>query len=280
MTSQLPRRPQEATTSEEVLQYYVTRARQLWHEGWRWNQKMEDLDVAFRTEFTDSNGKPHASYYVLAQHHGQGHYRTLMAKETLPIVTITDCHIEQVLEHLKTPYVRGGEILDTAEYRLVEAVFGDDADECTGQFKMNHIDEGLAVLTYLGAGSLAKRAFCLHPLVQADEALAKYFDAISGALNTIAGGTTTLSLAMEFRKAANAWLPGDAMPADSLKPSPLADVNHMLIADKVQGMKDFEKFGTDTPVCKDWQANHYAQWLEVLGASEKYPLLKKMLPTF
>jgi len=280
MTTLLPRRPQEATTEAEILQYYITRARQLWHEGWRWNQQLETLDVAFRTVFTDAHGKPHASYYVLAQHHGQGHYRRLMAQESLPIVTITDCHIEQILEHLNVPYVRGGEILDCAEYRLVEAVFGDECDERTGQYKMNHIDEGLAVLTYLGASKRAKRAYCLHPLVQDDASLSKYFDAISGALDSIAGGGTSLALAMEFRNRANAGLPEAAMSACGPLTSPLAEVNHMLIADKVQNLKDFEAFQVDSPVSRDWLANHYARWLEELGVADQYPSLRKMLPTF
>jgi hypothetical protein len=256
-------------TRAEVAQYLTTRARQLWHEGWRWDQNLEDRGEGFRTEFVAADGKRYASYYILAQYHGQGHYRRLAAQETLPIVTITDCHIEQLLEHLNVPYLRAGDMLDTAEYRLVEAVLGDEREAGSEAFRMNYIDEGLAVLTYLGASGLAKRAFCLVPLVQEDAALAKYFDAISGALDGIPGGTATLARAMEYRSVANAWLPGMPAPAGPLRLSPLKDVNDMLIADKVYRRK-----------AREAHDGYYRLWLEALGADSRYASLRDMLPAF
>lgn len=267
----LPRRPQEATTRAEVVQYFTTRARQLWHEGWRWDQHLEDLEVGFRTEFVAADGKRYASYYILAQHHGQGHYRRLAARETLPIVTITDCHIEQLLEHLKVPYTRAGDVLDAAEYRLVEAVLGDEREAGSDTFRMNYVDEGLGVLTQLGASKLAKRAFCLVPLLQDDVALGKYFDAISTALDDIPGGTATIALALEYRNVANGWLPGRQAPVGVLL-SPLKEVNDMLIADKVYRRNMLTSAQTATLDA------HYQTWLKALGALDRYAALAKMLP--
>ena len=279
MTVLLPRRPMEATTLAEVAQYYETRARQMWHEGWRWNRVLEDRGAGYRTEFK-RNGQRFASFYVMAQNHGQGHFRKWVGEEPLPIVTVTDCHIEQVLEHIGARYERVADILDSAEYRLIEASYGDERARRSGVFLMNHIDEGLAVLTAIGASEHAMRAFCLHPLVQDDAALARNFDALSEALASVPGGTRTLALAMEYRNVANAYLARVPMPAGGIRLSPLAEVNDMLVADKVQNRKDFERYHAQTHENRIRLAEYFSQWCEALGVAERYAELKAMLPDF
>lgn len=274
----LTRRPQEASTWPELEQYFTTRARQLWHEGWRWSQTLEDTGVGCRTEFTSAAGERFASYYVLAQFHGQGHFKQLVKAEPLPIVTITDCHIEQILDHIGARYLRAGDLLDTAEYRLVEAVLADNRDN-DGVFLMNHVDEGLAVLAGLGTSTLAKRAFCLLPLVRADADLAKYCESLDQALGPIVGGHEALALAMTCRGVACCWRPDTAFPEGGLPVGAVQAVHEVLIAENVQKRKALSRSNQGAKARLELDT-HYRRWLEALGAADQYNWLSAQLPEF
>ncbi len=130
-----------------------------------------------------------------------------------------------------------GRFSEWPEYRAVEARHHDRYAKRSGLPYMNHVDEGIAVLRDLGASERAQRAFCLHPLLQADDALAgqAYPDVAA-----LTADPRVLCLALEYRNVANAYLSRREVSSDdAVALSPLAEVNDMLRADKVQNAKDF-----------------------------------------
>lgn len=147
------------------------------------------------------------------------------------------------------------------QYRWIAAVYGSRVAARSRVPLMNHIDEGLAIMQECQATEASMKAFCLHPLVQDDESLATNFDWLAQR-----GPTRPLSLAMEYRATANAFLSHANGP---IKLSPLREVNDMLIADKVQNRKDFLLYHKDTHERADVLDSYFRQWLLALGVSEE-----------
>lgn len=128
---------------------------------------------------------------------------------------------------------------------------------------IQHIDEGLRILEALGSSLTARLAYCLHPLAQSDSDLAK-FDA------RLASTPEVLLATIEYRNVANRYLShhyGDTSRSAIL--SPVQDVNDMLIADKVQNRKDFEKYHLGTHKNSSRLSLYFKEWLEALGVDEK-----------
>jgi hypothetical protein len=124
---------------------------------------------------------------------------------------------------------------------------------------MNHITEGLDILDVMACTDLVKRAYCIHPMVQADVDLVKN---IAG-METLDG--RVVALAMEYRRVANAYLsPRIIKSIDEIELSPLEDVNDMLRADKLQNEKDFRKYHLGThPRSKELE-EYFANWFKRL----------------
>lgn len=137
---------------------------------------------------------------------------------------------------------------------------------------INHIHEGLAVMREIGASDFAQRAFCLHPLYQADADLTKHH------LRSLPGvPIQVILLVMEYRNQANAWLSDKVWLANfndggpslvqngTPTPGPLPEVRDMLVADKVQNYKDFRTYHLGThPRSKELEL-YFETWLKVLG---------------
>lgn len=157
----------------------------------------------------------------------------------------------------------------SVEYQLIKKFYGDRVAKRSQVPLINHIDEGLIVLKAIGAVETTKRAFCLHPLLQADADLQENYY-ISSFVDHHA-----LLLAMEYRSVANEFL-SDKMDLETIpkiRLSPLLEVNEMLIADKVQNYKDFTKYHYGTHPRSEKLNDYFHKWLEALDVN--YTMYKR-----
>jgi hypothetical protein len=146
------------------------------------------------------------------------------------------------------------------EYELIAAHYGARTARRSGVPLIAHIDEGLALLA--GATDDARRAFCLHPLLQADADLAANLDRVAAVTTP-----RVLALAIEYRAVANAALSTRTYTsAADIALSPLPEVNAMLLADKRQNYKDFLAHHAATHPRAAELDRYFRLWLERLGA--------------
>jgi hypothetical protein len=157
---------------------------------------------------------------------------------------------------------------------LIAEYYGDRRAKRSGVPYMNHITEGLVIMNRLGAGKSAKDAYCVHPIFQDDETLfanaMRYMHEVSPAV---------LVLAMEYRNVANRGLHCYQVDDPSkIYIGPLEDVSRMLIADKVQNRKDFERYHLGTHPKSNELDRYFRNWLRALDISEdRYLELKEGL---
>lgn len=166
-------------------------------------------------------------------------------------------------------------MVDTREYRAIAAHYRALSAQRPGAPLMRHIDQGLAILRHIEASDRAQRAFCLHPLVQADADLAANIARLSDFTDDI----QVIEIALEYRSIANATLSTRMITGAAEIPlSPLPDVNAMLVADKVQNRADFVRYHRDTHPRAEELDRYFRLWLERLGISEeRYAELASLL---
>lgn len=152
-------------------------------------------------------------------------------------------------------------IKDTTGYQLVADFYGDGRSKRSDIPLMNHINEGIVVLERIGANIKVQEAFATHPLFQADVDLSKNFRLVSELDQAV------VALSFEYRNIANSFLT-QHMPKDAVMLSPIAEVNQMLIADKVQNRKDFILYHFGTHEKSDILDRYFKVWLSALGISE------------
>jgi hypothetical protein len=168
----------DATTREEAIAYLNERAAQLLIYGYKrinanyslYNDTGEEWGVL--TYFDGPDGTQYQSIYVYAQHRQKGYYKAFLKKTAVPILTMQQCGLGPYLKKKGYPHLVVTGITTRPEYREIEEFYGDKRAERSQVFMMRHIDEGLTILNRINASSVAKRAFCLHPLVQNDVELA------------------------------------------------------------------------------------------------------------
>ncbi len=148
-------------------------------------------------------------------------------------------------------------------WRAIRAHYGERTARRSGVRLIAHIDEGLTILERWGASAPTGRAWCLHPLVQSDADLLETMR-----LDRLAGcDPAAVALAMAYRETANAHL-STADPTTPIALSPLAEVNAMLVADKVQNRKDFERHHAGSHPRRAALTAYFARWLARLGVDE------------
>lgn len=148
-------------------------------------------------------------------------------------------------------------------YNLIRAHYGDQKTKRSGVPLINHINEGLVVLQNIGADDHTKEAYCLHPLVQKDEDLHSNIGLLYGVHPKV------VALVMEYRSVANEYLSTRRLfPYDTIRLSPLYQVNEMLVADKIQNRKDFERYHAATHPRSKELAEYFHNWLTRLDISD------------
>lgn len=149
----------------------------------------------------------------------------------------------------------------TPEYAIIKDFYGEQTAIRSGVKLIRHIDEGLAILDDIKAREVAKRAYCLHPLLQADDTLAaNYAKRALYKCNPYA-----IVVAMEYRRVANGYLsPRHVDKMEEIDVGPLKEVSEMLIADKVQNYKDFHKYHTKHPRFSELDY-YFKMWFVKLG---------------
>jgi hypothetical protein len=155
------------------------------------------------------------------------------------------------------------------EIELIKAFYGDRTAERSGVPLINHIHEGLIVLSEISAWHASYSVYALHPLIQHD-------DDYNAGLNLFKSAGISPKIAahaVEYRHTANAWL-SDKVVASGLingtpKLSPSKIVNDALIADKVQNRADFELYHKDTHERSRELDTYFKVWLDALGVNEE-----------
>jgi len=132
---------------------------------------------------------------------------------------------------------------------------------------INHIDEGIKILRWLGASVDTMEAFCLHPMLQSDEELNANWKDVA---IEFADQGEVLMYTMEYRNVANAFLSDKVMTmiTDNIRLSPVMPVNLMLIADKIQNRKDFELYHKSTHPRSTQLDVYFKMWLKRLNIDE------------
>lgn len=151
-------------------------------------------------------------------------------------------------------------IKNSIEYGLLSSYYGQRVASRSGVKLVNHINEGLLILEAIDATEEAMRAYCLHPLLQADDDLMMHYKGIAPQVSSY-----VMMLAIEYRSVANEYLSQKVGTGHIIRLSPLAEVNDMLIADKVQNYKDFLIHHADTHPRSKELDTYFNKWLKVLG---------------
>jgi hypothetical protein len=160
------------------------------------------------------------------------------------------------------------EFFTNPHYQAIQAFYSDSRAKRSGVLYIQHINEGLLVLDAIQATRSAHEAYCLHPIVQGDRELSAAFQPTS-VLHQYPINHYALALVMEYRWVANSYLSQRTIQSiDEIKLSPLVEVQQMLIADKIQNRKDFERHHRDTHPRAHELDRYFRNWLKVLGITE------------
>ena len=151
------------------------------------------------------------------------------------------------------------------EDQIISNFYGNKIANRSGVRLMNHIDEGLRILEKIGASEIAKRAYCLHPILQSDKEISENYNLLKNIDNQV-----VIAL-VEYRSVANEYLSRKKINSiDDIRLSPLSDVNDMLIADKVQNKKDFELYHKRKHERSDELTKYFDNWLKRLGVPDYF----------
>jgi hypothetical protein len=143
--------------------------------------------------------------------------------------------------------------------------YGDKTAKRSGVKLINHIYDGLTVLTSIKADRYAMEAFCFHPMFQSDEELGNNHLMIAGIDPNI------VALIFEYRSVANAFNKSMVYTTKvkDIRISPIQQVNEMLVADKVQNRKDFLAHGKGKLEDSDRLDLYFQMWMDKFEITEE-----------
>jgi hypothetical protein len=260
-----------ANNMVDASHYIYNRAIQLLKYG----VKLKSMDeVGFGVDATFIyNGEEYHGIYILEEFRGKKLYDSYVKTNDYKVITHIDCQIEDYLKKHNIEYVCLGEFEQTPEYKWMQSIYGDDRAKRSDVYFMNHVDEGLAVLEWIGASDVAKRAYTLHPIFQSDEDLKNNYNADYKDIDA-----KVIVASMEYRSVANEYLSTRSInDISEIRLSPLKDVNDMLIADKVQNYKDFEQYHMGKHIRSIELNEYFINWLMKLGVRMNYEKWKRDL---
>ncbi|MGI9571562.1 MAG: hypothetical protein ACR2PH_17895 [Desulfobulbia bacterium] len=156
----------------------------------------------------------------------------------------------------------------TREYQLIADYYGTRTAERSGVELMQHIIEGLAILKAQDASMVTMKAYCIHPLLQGDT---EYFTNFHSIFNN--ADPDSIMLAVEYRRCANAYLCkphtddwyDDWPTKEGVVNLVCKEVALMLLADKVQNMKDFMLYHYHTHERADELLRYFAAWIDLVN---------------
>lgn len=250
-------------TFEETIEYYKERSIQLLLDSYTLHDITDYKEYCIATYY--KYNIKHHSIYIYNDYRNKGVYKKALNNITDPnIITSKDCEIIPYLEKYNIKYVKCLEFTETVEYKAISSIYGTDVSNRSKVPFMNHIDEGLAILHWIGASYDSKRGYCLHPIHQSDIMFIKY------GLDLKDVESKVLINSVEYRSVANNYLSTRIINSlDDIKLSPLQDVNDMLIADKIQNRKDFEIYHKVTHKRSEILTEYFNNWLERLNITEE-----------
>lgn len=258
----------DANTVEEATDYLKARAKQLLRFGFILDQIISPDNGVVIAYFIKDN-VTYQSIFILNDWRGKGIYKKWI---THTILTSDDCNISDYLRKNDILFV-SVDLYEWDEYRIISDFYGGEIATRSGVQLMNHIDEGLYILDKIGASDIAKRAYCLHPIVQGDESLRDNKHLLKNI------DTDVVIASIEYRSVANEYLSKRSINSlDEIRLSPLKDVNDMLIADKIQNRKDFDLYHLGKHERSSQLDQYFKNWLTKLGISEdQYDYLSKLI---
>jgi len=208
------------------------------------------------------DGVEYMSIYILKNARGKGKFLELYKEKKLPILTSIQCELSKFLEKNNIPYI-SYDLEEWPEYKIIRDEYGDKRAKRSGVFLMNHIDEGLAYLSKIDATEDAKKAYCLHPIIQTDEFwMYRDFNNVS---------ERVLNLAIEYARVANAYLSTRKISSiNEIELSKEKEVNDMLKADKIQNCKDFILYHQKTHPRSKELLIYFNNWFERLGLTNSF----------
>jgi hypothetical protein len=249
----------DANTTIEATEYILSRAKQLLRLEYKL-ENIKDFHWGVSAYFS-KNEEVFQSLYILEQYRGKGFYKNNISNK---ILTSKECGIEDYLLNNKIPHICVS-LTPFIEYQIISDFYKDMKANRSGVFLMNHIDEGLYILEKIGASDTAKKAYCLHPILQSDEALNKNYELLSNVNSQV------LISCVEYRSVANEYLSKRKIKSiDEIRLSPLKDVNDMLIADKIQNKKDFELYHKGTHHRSNELDEYFNNWMIKLNISNEF----------
>ena len=142
-------------------------------------------------------------------------------------------------------------------YELIKEYYGDKTAKRSGVPLINHIDEGIEILKSINADEETIDAYCLHPILQSDESINSNYK-----MNFEGIPTSSLLLAMEYRRVANSYLSFNKM--EDFVGFTNEKIKQMLYADKKQNEKDFAIYHEETHERSKELREYFNNWLNKL----------------
>ena len=142
-------------------------------------------------------------------------------------------------------------------YELISNYYGNTKTQRSKVPLINHIDEGIVILKSINADEDTIDAYCLHPILQSDEAFNKNYT-----LDFSGISTSALLLAMEYRRVANSYLSKDNI--ENFVGFTNKKIQQMLYADKVQNEKDFRIYHENSHPRSKELREYFDNWINKL----------------